>query len=32
MPQFDPFAGADLNRHVATVAHPDEEAGSNPDW
>jgi hypothetical protein len=30
MPQFDPFAGADLNRHVATVAHPDEEARFKP--
>lgn len=30
MPQFDPFAGADLNCRVATVVHPDEEARLKP--
>jgi len=30
MLQFDPSAGADLDRHVATVAHPDEEARFKP--
>lgn len=30
MPQFDPPAGADLDRHVATAVHPDEEARFKP--
>lgn len=30
MPQFDPFAGADIDRHVAVVAHPDEETRFKP--
>jgi hypothetical protein len=25
-----PFAGADIDRHVAVVAHPDEEARFKP--